>query len=268
MTLQEIRQRKQELGYSNETLARISGLPLGTVQKVLAGVTKSPRQKTVEALSRALENGGNQKKDGNYKYDMPARQPSVVRESAAAYHCSQERIYTIEDIYALPDGVRAELIDGKLYYMAPPTRTHQKLAGGMYLSVANYIRSKSGSCEVYIPPFAVFPFGDEETYLEPDLTVVCDLSKLDEKGCHGAPDWVVEVLSPGTGSKDMGIKLFKYRSAGVREYWIMDPEKRIVIVYNFEKAAQGAEEAAIYSFDDEIHSVIYPDLIIRPAEFL
>ena len=66
----------------------------------------------------------------------------------------------------------------------------------------------------------------------------------------------------------MGVKLFKYRSAGVREYWIMDPGKRIVIVYNFEKAAQDAEEAAIYSFDNEIHSVIYPDLIIRPADFL
>ena len=259
MTLEEIRHRKQELGYSNETLAEKARLPLGTVQKVLAGVTKNPRQKTMEALSRALE------KPGRQEYDMPAGQPPMFRETAAAYDSSGERRYTIEDIYALPDGVRAELIDGKLYYMATPTRTHQKIAGGMYLSVANYIRSNNGSCEVYIPPFAVFPFGDEETYLEPDLTVVCDLSKLDEKGCHGAPDWVVEVLSPSTGSKDMSIKLFRYRSAGVREYWVMNPEKRIVIVYDF----TGPEEAAaIYSFDSEIPSVIYPDLVIRPADFL
>lgn len=260
MTLQEIKQRKQELGYSNETLAKKSGLPLGTVQKIMAGVTKAPRQKTLEALSGALQRGREA-----FHYSAPASQPSMVKEPALAYGASQERRYTIEDIYALPDGVRAELIDGKLYYLATPTRTHQKLAGGMYLAVATYIRSKNGTCEVYIPPFAVFPFDDEETYLEPDLIVVCDLSKLDEKGCHGAPDWVVEVLSPGTRSKDMSIKLFRYRAAGVREYWVIDPEERTVIVYDF----TGLEEAAaLYTFDNEIPSVIYPDLKIRPADFL
>ena len=259
MTLQEIKKRKQELGYSNETLAGLSGVPLGTVQKVLGGITKTPRQKTLEALSKALEI-----RRESYEYALPTGQPSMLREASAAC-ASTERRYTIEDVYALPEGVRAELINGKLYYMATPTRTHQKLAGGMHLAVANYIRSKNGTCEVYIPPFAVFPFGDEETYLEPDLTVVCDLSKLDEEGCHGAPDWVVEVLSPGTGSKDMSIKLFKYKAAGVREYWILDPERKMVIVYNFE----GREEsAAIYSFENEISSVIYPELTIRPADFL
>ena len=258
MILQDIKKKKQELGYSNETLARLSGVPLGTVQKVLGGVTEHPRQKTLEALSKVFQY---EQKTSEY---APTGQPSVLREAPAVY-VSKERNHTIEDIYALPEGVRAELINGKLYYLATPTRTHQKLTGGMFLAVANYIRSKNGSCEVYIPPFAVFPFGDEETYLEPDLTVICDLSKLDEKGCHGAPDWVVEVLSPGTGSKDMSIKLFQYRTAGVREYWILDPERKMVIVYNFE----GREEAAaIYSFENEIPSVIYPDLYIRPAEFL
>ena len=205
------------------------------------------------------ESCGKETKD----YVTADTQSMLIEESAP--YLSDNRKYTIEDIYALPEGVRAELINGKLYYMEMPTRTHQKLAGGMYLSVANYIRSNNGSCEVYIPHFAVFPFGDEETYLEPDLTVVCDLSKLDEKGCHGAPDWVVEVLSPGTGSKDMGIKLFKYRSAGVREYWIIDPERKLVIVYDF----QNTEEAAsLYSFDDEIPSRIFPKLVIRPADLL
>ena len=259
MTIQEMKQRKQELGYSNETLAKLSGLPLGTVQKVMAGVSKAPRQKTLEALSAALN--GKEK----YKTRVPAGQPSAVRETALAYSSSEERKYTIEDIYALPEGIRAELIDGRLYYLATPTRTHQKIAGGMHLSVANYIRSQGGSCEVYIPPFAVYPFDDEETYLEPDLTVVCDLSKLDEKGCHGAPDWVVEVLSPGTASKDMSIKLFKYHAAGVRECWMMDPGKKIVIAYDF----TGQQESmTIYSFEDEIPGAIYPDLRIRPADFL
>lgn len=258
MTLKEIKIRKQELGYSNETLAKLSGVPLGTVQKVLGGVTKNPRQKTLEALSKALQD-----RRETYEYSDSAGQTSMLRETAA--YDTSERKYTIEDVYALPEGIRAELINGKLYYMATPTRTHQKLAGGMFLTVANYIHSKKGSCEVYIPPFAVFPFNDEETYLEPDLTVICDLSKLDEKGCHGAPDWVVEVLSPGTSRKDTGIKLFKYHDAGVRECWIMDPERKLVFVYNFE----GPEElTTFYSFDDDIPSVIYPELTIRPADFL
>ncbi|MBQ7563736.1 MAG: Uma2 family endonuclease [Lachnospiraceae bacterium] len=246
-------------------MAKLSGIPLGTVQKVLGGVTKHPRQKTLEALSKALWNKNNSTTN-NWRardYTWSDEQLTLLKESAPSY--SIDREFTIEDIYALPEGVRAELIDGRLYYMATPTRTHQKLAGGMYLSVANYIRAKGGSCEVYIPPFAVFPFNDEKTYLEPDLTVICDLSKLDEKGCHGAPDWVIEVLSPGTSRKDMGIKLFKYHSSGVREYWILDPERKLVIVHNFEDP----EEAAfLYSFDNEIPSGIYPDLLIRPADFL
>ena len=189
----------------------------------------------------------------------------MFRESQAAY-AAEKRVYTIEDIYALPDGVRAELMDGKLYYMATPTRTHQRLAGEMHLAVANYIKAHGGSCEVYIPPFAVYLFGDESTYLEPDLTVVCDLSKLDERGCWGAPDWIVEVLSPSSVRKDMGIKLYKYRQAGVREYWMIHPEKRVVVVYVLDQ--KGDDNAAIYSFDDEIPCSIYPELKIKPALML
>ncbi len=258
MTIQEMKKRKQELGYSNETLSKLSGVPFGTVQKVLGGKTKNPRQKTLEALSRALE-----KRSVAYEYGMSAEPPSVLRESAV--YGSPERRYTIEDIYALPDGVHAELMNGKLFFMASPTRTHQKLVGGMYLTIANHIRENNGTCEIYVPSFGVFLFNDDETYLEPDLTVVCDLSKLDEKGCHGAPDWVLEVLSPGTCHKDMGIKLFKYRSSGVREYWIIDPERRLVIVYNFEGPE---EDTSIYSFDNEIPSGIFPDLYIKPADYL
>ncbi len=259
MTLSEIRQRKQELGYSNETLANLSGVPLGTVQKVLGGVTKNPRQKTLEALSAAL-----QSKPGSFTYDYPKEKPAMLKETSFAYS-AEKRVYTIEDIYALPDDVWAELIDGRLYYIGFPTRTHQKLAGGMYLTVANYIRSKGGKCEVYIPPFGVYLFADDSTYLLPDLIVVCDLSKLEEKGCMGAPDWVVEVLSPSTGSKDMSIKLFKYRKAGVREYWMIDPAKQIVITYDFTGTD---EKASIYSFEDAIPSAIYPDLLITPASML
>ena len=133
----------------------------------------------------------------------------------------------------------------------------------MHLAVAGYIRSHGGECEVYIPPYGVYLNRDNSVYLEPDLTVICDPSKSEEKGCVGAPDWVVEVVSPSSKRMDYLIKLFKYRAAGVREYWIINPEKRIVQVYSW---SDGHESAEMYSFEDEIPSGIYPDLRIRLAD--
>ena len=176
----------------------------------------------------------------------------------------KERIYTIDDIYALPDGERAELIDGQIYIMAPPNTRHQVIVGELYATIRNYIKSKSGSCKPYVSPFSVFLNEDNKNYVEPDLTVVCSPDKVDEKGCHGAPDWVIEVVSPATQSKDYGIKLFKYRMAGVREYWIINPLKGIVNVYDFENESG----TGLYSFDDEIPVCIYPDLSIAISELL
>lgn len=147
----------------------------------------------------------------------------------------QEKPYTIDDIYLLPDGERAELIDGKLYSMAPPTWTHQKISRKLHQAIANYIDSHNGDCEVLAAPFAVFLNNDKTNYVEPDISVICDRSKLDEKGCHGAPDWIIEIISESSRKMDYLIKLFKYRSAGVREYWIVDAEKQRVTVYFFEK---------------------------------
>jgi Uma2 family endonuclease len=260
MTIEEMQRRKKEFGYSNEKLAELSGVPLGTVQKVMSGSTKSPRQGTLEALARAL----------NGQKEVPTRYPGemidgcirVLREPWGAYAAKKEE-YTIEDIYALPEGVRAELIDGEIYYMATPTRTHQKIVGEMYLAVAGFVRSHGGACEVYIPPYAVYLNADNSTYLEPDLTVICDLAKSEDKGCVGAPDWVVEVVSPSSKRMDYLLKLFKYRTAGVREYWIINPEKRVVSVYSWN---DGYESVEMYSFTDEIPSGIYPDLKIRLAD--
>ena len=240
MTLEEMQRRKREFGYSNEKLAELSGVPLGTVQKVMSGSTKSPRQGTLEALARAL----------NGQKEVPTRYPGemidgcirVLREPWGAYAAKKEE-YTIEDIYALPEGVRAEL--------------------EMYLAVAGFVRSHGGACEVYIPPYAVYLNADNSIYLEPDLTVICDPAKSEDKGCVGAPDWVVEVVSPSSKRMDYLLKLFKYRTAGVREYWIINPEKRIVSVYSW---IEGHESADMYSFGDEIPSGIYPDLKIRLAD--
>ena len=145
----------------------------------------------------------------------------------------QNKEYTIDDIYALPDGQRAELIDGQMYMMAPPSRRHQQILLSLGRKIADYIDRKGGSCEVDIAPFAVF------------------------LGCAGAPDWVIEIVSPGSRRMDYYTKLFKYRTAGVREYWIVDPEKSRVTVYSFE-----SDDTAEYAFSEAVKAGIYDDLEI------
>ncbi len=176
----------------------------------------------------------------------------------------KENTYTTDYIYSLPEGQRAELIDGVIYDMAPPNRLHQKIQQALAWSIETYIRKNNGSCEVYPAPFAVFLNKDDKTYVEPDISVICDKSKLDDRGCSGAPDWIIEIASPSTKRTDYGVKLFKYRSAGVREYWIVNPLTKTVNVYDLEKE----ELTDQYSFDDNIQVCIYADLTINIAELL
>lgn len=165
--------------------------------------------------------------------------------------------YTIDDIYNLPDGQRAELIDGELYMMAAPDRIHQRLVMMLSNSIFNYIQGKNGNCEVYPSPFAVFLNADNEIYLEPDISVICDKDKLTDEGCKGAPDWIIEIVSPASRQMDYNKKLFKYRTAGVREYWIVDPEKNRIMVYDFEH-----DTVAEYTFCDKVKTGIYADFEI------
>lgn len=176
----------------------------------------------------------------------------------------QEKTYTIEDIYALPDGQRAELIDGQMYMMAPPNRIHQRLSHLLDWTIENYIRDKKGNCEVYTAPFSVFLNKDNQNYVEPDISVVCDKSKLNENGCNGAPDWIIEITSPSNPQNDYGLKLFKYRTAGVREYWIVNPQKKTVTVYDFETE----EKSNQYNFEDDVPVCIYEDLSINISDLL
>lgn len=169
----------------------------------------------------------------------------------------KKEFYTIDDIYALPEGERAELIDGKLYNMAPPNTRHQQLIHFFDREIGNYIQRKNGECEVFPSPFAVFLNEDDVNYVEPDISVICDKNKLDDQGCHGAPDWIIEIVSPGSKSMDYMTKLFKYRTAGVREYWIVDPMRGQVTVYGFEK-----DIVEQYSFGEEMAVGIYEDFSI------
>lgn len=169
--------------------------------------------------------------------------------------------YTIEDIYALPDGERAELIDGELYMMATPSMIHQRIVMELSFRIRDYIGRKNGDCEVFPAPFAVFLNADNKIYLEPDISVVCDKNKLTDEGCIGTPDWIIEIVSPSSRPIDYNKKLFKYRTAGVREYWIVDPMRQQITVYNFEHDTY--EE---YSFFNKVKAGIYEDLEIDFAE--
>lgn len=165
--------------------------------------------------------------------------------------------YTVQDILALPEGERAELIDGVWYNMAAPSSTHQRTAGGLYRKIADFLEKKGGACEAFIAPFAVFLHDDDKTYLEPDISVICDKEKIKEDGCHGAPDWVIEVASESTRQRDYLVKLVHYSNAGVREYWIVDPDHKRITAYHI------AEEAMDeYTFEDMIPCGLYEDLII------
>ena len=169
----------------------------------------------------------------------------------------KEKTYTIDDIYALPEGERAELIDGHMYMMAPPNRRHQEISEELYVDIKEHICSHGGQCKVYAAPFAVYLDERNNTYVEPDISVICDPDKLDDRGCKGAPDWIIEIVSPASKQIDYYTKLFKYRNTGVREYWIVDPSKNLIVVYNF-----GLGETEQYTLQDSIKTGIYDDLVI------
>ena len=174
----------------------------------------------------------------------------------------KERIYTIDDIYGLPDGERAELIDGQIYYMAPPNTTHQRISTFLHGTIFNYINSKNGPCEVFHAPFAVFLQAEDEknnaNYLEPDISVICDKDKLDNKGCHGAPDWTIEIVSSSSRQMDYYKKLALYQGAGVREYWIIETAREVVMVYDLANETP----PTIYRFTDSVKVNIYEDFSI------
>ncbi len=174
-------------------------------------------------------------------------------------------IYTEEDYYALPEGRRAELIEGVFYDMASPSLTHQRILGELFVEIHNYIKRKNGSCQAFPAPFAVKLFNDDKTIVEPDISVICDGNKLTEKGCSGAPDWVIEIVSPSNSDHDYIKKLKLYIRAGVREYWIVNSETRTVAVY---KLGEGNFVPESYSFSDNISVGIYEDFQIQLSSLL
>lgn len=166
------------------------------------------------------------------------------------------KIHTFDDILALPEGERAELINGEMFMMASPTRGHQDVVTWLSGQIYSYIQNKKGKCRVYVSGLAVFPKKDNINYVEPDVTVVCDRNKLDKRGCNGAPEWAIEVVSPSSTKMDYERKKKLYQESGVEEYWIVDPEMEQVKVYRFSEDDQARD----YSFEETVKAGIYDDL--------
>lgn len=236
MNIDEMKRRKDELGYSNERLSVLSGVPESTIQKIFSGTTAKPRYATLIALERAL------------------LATDKFSETAFKYMTKSQGEYTVEDLERFPEDSYVELIDGVLYSLSSPTIEHQTIASSIWMQLKLYIKLNKGRCIVTIAPCDVrLREDDNKTLVQPDLFVTCDRKKIVSGKIKGAPDFVLEVLSPSTKTKDYTIKLQKYHEAGVREYWLVDPDKEKVIVYLLEDDIN----TFLYTFDDKIPVAIW-----------
>jgi Uma2 family endonuclease len=244
MTLEEMKLRKRQKGYSYAMIAELSGVPVGTVQKVFSGETKNPRYDTLQAIADVL------KEDDK----------SLVLNDSATYSYGKgfgfekkQGEYTLDDYYNLPEDLRAELIDGEIIIMDAPNTFHQEIVLEISFQIKKYIKDNKGTCRVYVSPIDVQLDCDNRTMVEPDVIIVCDDDKRYKRNIYGAPDFVVEVISHSTMRRDYCKKLSKYENAGVREYWIMDPYKKQMIVFFFEENIY----ARIYDLSEPIPVNIY-----------
>ncbi len=175
---------------------------------------------------------------------------------------SKPQMITLEQYEALPEDARAEVFDGQIYYMASPSQDHQTISMELSTMLNTYLKSKHGSCRVFHAPFDVKLQDTPLTIVQPDMMIVCDKDKLDGKRCNGAPDFIIEIISPSNPADDYIRKLYYYKNAGVREYWIVDPRRKTVTVNYFDENMLNIQ----YSFDSTIKVNIYDDLFINFSE--
>jgi Uma2 family endonuclease len=173
--------------------------------------------------------------------------------------------YTYADFLEWDESVRAEIIDGEVYMMASPTKEHQRIFRKIFTRLSNFLEGKT--CEVFSAPFDVrlFPKSDlsDNTVVEPDILVVCDPSKLDDRSCNGAPDLVIEILSPSNKAHDKKAKFQKYRMAGVREYWVVDPEEKYLEIHILDS---GRYITTVYDAADDAPDTVLPGCVIKLAD--
>ena len=285
MTIEKMNEQRKALGMSYEKLSEETKIPLSTIQKIFGGITKNPRLKTLEKIEKVLFPDlfsrlvG--KKQGMYTLEDYYRLPGGMRvelmdgvfypmdyqgnseclreDGGLVYGTSAEKKtaeedpkqghHTLEDYYALPEGRRVELLDGVFYDMAAPTPVHQVIIKQILKTLDDFVENNNGKCIVLDAPVDVQLFEETEEMVEPDVVVVCDREKFrNGKNIQGAPDLAVEVISPSETAKKIGKKRMKYKDAGVREYWEIDPANRSVMVYRF---GDGTKFEG-YTFEDDV----------------
>lgn len=255
MTIEELRKCKQSSGYTNQDISRITGIPFGTVQKIFSGNTKAPRRSTLVKLEQffsGLDTRGNNYVTEKHTY-------STVSDVELAYAAGinkksdydNQGSYTVDDYYDIREEKRIELIDGVIYDMGTPTLPHQGIILQVAVQLEQCARDHHG-CNVFISPVSVQLDQDSRTMVEPDLAVLCDESLMTRKCIYGAPDFIMEVLSPSSRARDMLIKLNKYWNAGCKEYWIVDPDRETITAYDFTSGVN----AVNYTFDDTVPVLI------------
>ncbi|MHB8124079.1 MAG: Uma2 family endonuclease [Desulfitobacteriaceae bacterium] len=174
--------------------------------------------------------------------------------------------YTYADYLIWPEDERWEIIDGIPYLKAAPAPVHQEILMELSRQIANYLENKP--CKVYPAPFCVrLPQGSEKNekevknIVEPDISIVCDKSKIDNKGCNGAPDLIIEIISPSSTKKDRVVKFNMYEEAGVKEYWIVEPEQKLVSVFLLQNSERYSRPD-MYTDENSVKVSLFPDLII------
>jgi len=197
----------------------------------------------------------------------------VVKEPPSEYGIAGPIRYTYADYYSWMDEKRREIINGVVYSLfGAPVRKHAKVSSSILVKIWNYIFRRKGKCEVYHAPFDVrFPKNGETadnkiyTVVQPDICVVCDPEKLDDRGCIGAPDLIVEVQSPSTAKRDLNEKFNLYESAGVREYWVVFPQDKAITVFLLQKDGM-YDKGTTYEYDSRVPVSIFPSLEIDLKE--
>ncbi len=186
----------------------------------------------------------------------PGTQPGqfVLAEHSVQYRKKPDGFFTAKDFFTLPEEERVELIDGVYYYMPAPSLAHQELVMFLCEKFRSWIHENGGDCRVYPAPAAVQPDPDDDrTVVMPDVVVICDKSKMHLRYCLGAPDLLVEIVSPSSRQRDYRVKLEKYTRAGVREYWIADPLQERITVYDLAHK----KPASLYTFHDKVPAAIW-----------
>lgn len=208
MTIEEMKKKKEEFGFSCERISELSGVPIGTVQKIFGGITRKPRYETICQLGKAFP---------------------------IEYIPNRKNVYTLEEFENISKEYAVELIDGIIYKLERTDIVYQQLIFEISIRIREYIKLNEDEGMVLSAPVYVQLDKDEKTMICPAAVICCDKNKILPSHIYGAPDMIIEMALPSTRKINIGLKLQKYINAGVREYWIIDLEKKKIVVYYLEE---------------------------------